>query len=150
MIPTSITTAPSFTHSPFTIRGCLMATTSMSACLTSWGRSFVREWQTVTVAWCQRSKSEMGHPCNKVEGRKEGGGRREEGGGRREGEEEGGRREEGGGRREEGGGRRGRMEEGREEGGGRRGRMEEGKGTGRKKEGGERGEEGEERGEWRE
>ena len=47
-----------------------MATTSMSACLTSWGRSFVREWQTVTVAWCQRSKSETGHPYNKVGGRR--------------------------------------------------------------------------------
>src|SRR5690606_13683154 len=43
LIPTSITTAPGLTQSPFTISGCPTAATSISACLHSATRSFVLE-----------------------------------------------------------------------------------------------------------
>jgi len=51
LIPTSITTAPGFTKSAVTNPGRPIAAISTSACLARDGRSKVREWQTVTVAF---------------------------------------------------------------------------------------------------
>src|SRR5690606_12082113 len=49
LMPTSITTAPSFTQEPFTISGLPTAATRISAVRHSAGRSRVLEWAMVTV-----------------------------------------------------------------------------------------------------
>jgi len=56
---TSMTTAPGFTNSGVTNAGLPMAATRMSAVRATAGRSCVREWQIVTVAW--RCKQQQRH-----------------------------------------------------------------------------------------
>ena len=51
LIPTSMTTTPGLIQSPRTIWVLPIAAIRMSACRTTPGKSFVREWQTVTVAF---------------------------------------------------------------------------------------------------
>ena len=50
VVPTSITTAPSFTISAFTKLGCPNAAMMISASWHSFTRSLLRLWHTVTVA----------------------------------------------------------------------------------------------------
>ena len=50
-MPTSITVAPGLTCSALTSRGTPTAAIRMSARRQTAGRSLVREWQIVTVAW---------------------------------------------------------------------------------------------------
>ena len=61
-MPTSMTTAPSFTISAVINFGLPMAATKISARLHSSKRSFVLLWQTVTVASALRRSSAMGRP----------------------------------------------------------------------------------------
>ncbi len=61
-MPTSITTAPGRTKSPFTIRARPTATISTSARAHTSRRSRVREWHTVTVAFCASSSCAIGLP----------------------------------------------------------------------------------------
>ena len=62
LMPTSMTVAPGFPQSPFTISGRPTAATRMSASAATRARSFVREWQIVTVAFRCRSSSAIGFP----------------------------------------------------------------------------------------
>ena len=61
-MPTSTTTAPSLTNSRVTKPGRPMAATRMSASRQIAGRSFVFEWQTVTVASRAVSSAAIGLP----------------------------------------------------------------------------------------
>ncbi len=62
LMPTSITTAPSFTISALMSRGLPTAATRMSAWRVIAARSRVFEWQMVTVAPALRRSSAMGLP----------------------------------------------------------------------------------------
>src|SRR5918995_87560 len=62
LVPTSITVAPGFIHSGWTNAVRPMATTTRSASRTTDGRSFVREWQIVTVACSWSNSIAMGFP----------------------------------------------------------------------------------------
>ena len=61
-MPTSITTAPGFTNSGVTNAGRPIAATRMSASRAIAGRSRVREWQIVTVAFLCSSNAAIGLP----------------------------------------------------------------------------------------
>ena len=62
LIPTSTTVAPDLTMSAETIPGTPAATTSTSASRVCRSRSFVREWQIVTVAFDCSSRCAIGLP----------------------------------------------------------------------------------------
>ena len=61
-IPTSITTAPGLIQEPRIISARPTAATTTSPVRTTEGRSTVREWQIVTVAWRERSRIATGFP----------------------------------------------------------------------------------------
>ena len=61
-MPTSMTATPSFTMSPVTNFGLPIATTRISAWRVISARSFVREWQMVTVAFRSSRSFETGSP----------------------------------------------------------------------------------------
>ena len=61
-MPTSMTAAPGLIQSPRTISVRPMAAIRMSAWRTTPGRSRVREWQTVTVAFLPISSRAAGMP----------------------------------------------------------------------------------------
>src|SRR6185369_14008375 len=62
LIPTSMTVAPGLIQSPRTISGRPIAATTMSARRTTSGRSRVREWQMVTVAFSLSNSAAIGLP----------------------------------------------------------------------------------------
>ncbi len=62
LMPTSITVAPGFTQSPFTISGRPTAATRMSARRQTAGRSRVRLWAMVTVQLSASSSWAIGLP----------------------------------------------------------------------------------------
>jgi hypothetical protein len=62
LMPTSMTVAPGFTQSPFTISGRPTAATRISAVRASAARSFVREWATVTVQLAASRRLAIGLP----------------------------------------------------------------------------------------
>ena len=62
LIPQSITTAPGLIHSPGTKLDLPIATTTISAVLTIEPKSFVLEWQTVTVQCFHFNNSDIGVP----------------------------------------------------------------------------------------
>ena len=62
VVPTSTTVAPGLTKSGVTNAGRPSAATRMSASRATRGRSAVREWQMVTVAWRCSSSSAIGLP----------------------------------------------------------------------------------------
>ncbi|MNF03899.1 hypothetical protein D3C80_2033060 [compost metagenome] len=61
-MPTSMTVAPGFTQSPFTIAARPTAATRISAALQTVARSLVRECAMVTVALALRRSWPMGLP----------------------------------------------------------------------------------------
>ncbi len=61
-IPTSITTAPGLIQEPRIISARPTAATTTSPVRTTEGRSTVREWQIVTVAWRESSRMAAGFP----------------------------------------------------------------------------------------
>ena len=62
LIPQSMTTAPGLIHSPGTKLDLPIATTTISAVLTIEPKSFVLEWQTVTVQCLHFNSSDIGVP----------------------------------------------------------------------------------------
>mmetsp|Transcript_105162 Transcript_105162/g.282587 ORF Transcript_105162/g.282587 Transcript_105162/m.282587 type:complete len:270 (+) Transcript_105162:230-1039(+) len=62
LMPTSMTTQPGFSHSPFTKLALPMAATTMSASRMKDTMSFVREWHTVTVASMDCRSCDTGMP----------------------------------------------------------------------------------------